>query len=96
MCGKLEQHSHEYASDQELNRRTLLGGTAIAGAAALTAGLGVTPAIAQADPYAPPAEPALPPSDMKLNLERAALVVTDPQVDFLSAEGVTWAWSVKA
>ncbi len=90
MCGKLEQHSHEYASDQELNRRTLLGGTAIAGAAALTAGLGATPAIAQVDPYAPPAEPALPPSDMKLNLERAALVVTDPQIDFLSAEGVTW------
>ncbi len=90
MCGKLEQHSHEYASDQELNRRTLLGGTAIAGAAALTAGLGATPAIGQVDPYAPPAEPALPPSDMKLNLERAALVVTDPQVDFLSPEGVAW------
>ncbi len=90
MCGKLEQHSHEYASDQELNRRTLLGGTAIAGAAALTAGLGATPAIAQVDPYAPPAEPALPPSDMKLNLERVALVVTDPQIDFLSTEGVAW------
>jgi nicotinamidase-related amidase len=90
MCGKLEQHSHEYASDQELNRRTLLGGTAIAGAAALTAGLGATPAIAQVDPYAPPAEPALPPSDMKLNLERVALVVTDPQIDFLSPDGVTW------
>ena len=90
MCGKLEQHSHTYASDQELNRRTLLGGTAIAGAAALTAGLGATPAIAQVDPYAPPAEPALPPSDMKLNLERVALVVTDPQIDFLSTEGVAW------
>ena len=90
MCGKLEQHSHEYASDQELNRRTLLGGTAIAGAAALTAGLGATPAIAQVDPYAPPAEPALPPSDMKPNLERVALVVTDPQIDFLSTEGVAW------
>ncbi len=90
MCGHLEQHSHEYASDQELNRRTLLGGTAIAGAAALTAGLGATPAIAQVDPYAPPAEPALPPSDMKLNLERVALVVTDPQIDFLSTEGVAW------
>ncbi len=90
MCGKLEHHSHDYASDRELSRRTLLGGTAIAGAAALAAGLGATPALAQADPYAPPAEPALPPSDMKLNLERAALVVTDPQIDFLSPEGVTW------
>ena len=43
-----------------------------------------------ADPYADPAEPALPPSDMVLDIDRAALVVTDPQVDFLSPEGVTW------
>jgi nicotinamidase-related amidase len=90
MCGKLEHHSHDYASDQELSRRTLLGGTAIAGAAALAAGLIATPALAQADPYAPPANPALPPSDMKLNLKRTALVVTDPQVDFLSPTGVAW------
>jgi len=43
-----------------------------------------------ADPYADPAEPALPPSDMMLDVDRAALVVTDPQIDFLSPEGVTW------
>jgi nicotinamidase-related amidase len=43
-----------------------------------------------ANPYADPAEPALPPSNMKLDLSRAALVVTDPQVDFLSPDGVTW------
>jgi nicotinamidase-related amidase len=42
------------------------------------------------DPYAPPAEPALPPSDMVLDPKRAALVVSDPQVDFLSPDGVTW------
>lgn len=41
-------------------------------------------------PYADPAEPALPPSDMVLDLDRAALVVTDPQNDFLSPNGVTW------
>ena len=87
MCGKLEQHSHEYASDQELNRRTLLGGTAIAVAAALTACLGATPAIAQVDPYPPPAEPALPPSYINLNLYRFALLVTDPPIDFLSPDG---------
>lgn len=40
--------------------------------------------------YEAPAEPALPPSDMELDLPRTALVVTDPQVDFLSPEGVTW------
>jgi hypothetical protein len=41
-------------------------------------------------PYADPEKPALPPSDMKLDLPRTALVVTDPQVDFLSPKGVTW------
>ena len=48
------------------------------------------PAGAESDKYAPPEESALPPSDMKLNLERAALLVTDPQIDFLSPKGVTW------
>ena len=42
------------------------------------------------DKYAPPEKPALPPSDMKLDVQRAALLVTDPQVDFLSPKGVTW------
>ena len=40
--------------------------------------------------YEPPDEPALPPSDMKLDLSRTALVITDPQIDFLSPDGVTW------
>ncbi|NIR29627.1 MAG: cysteine hydrolase [Gammaproteobacteria bacterium] len=51
---------------------------------------GASAATASPDRYAPPAEPALPPSDMTLNLSRAALVVTDPQIDFLSPKGVTW------
>jgi nicotinamidase-related amidase len=42
------------------------------------------------DKYATPADSKLPPSDMKLDLQRTALVVTDPQVDFLSPKGVTW------
>ncbi|MGI9434296.1 MAG: cysteine hydrolase [Geminicoccaceae bacterium] len=42
------------------------------------------------DKYATPADSALPPSEMQLDLERAALVVTDPQIDFLSPKGVTW------
>jgi hypothetical protein len=46
------------------------------------------------DPYAPPAKPALPPSDMKLDLPRTALVITDPQIDFLSPDGVTWGGSL--
>ena len=40
--------------------------------------------------YAPPKESALPPSDMTLDLERIALLITDPQIDFLSEKGVTW------
>lgn len=40
--------------------------------------------------YADPAEPALPDTNFRLDRERAALVVTDPQVDFLSPNGVTW------
>ncbi len=50
----------------------------------------VIPAIAADDPYAEPAKPGLPPSTMELNLPRTALVVTDPQIDFLSEDGVTW------
>lgn len=58
---------------------TVGSGTLVASAAA-----------ASPDKYAPPAEPALPPSDMRLDPSRAALVVTDPQIDFLSPKGVTW------
>lgn len=76
---------------KNLSRRDALrGGLAITATAAATA-MATGPASAQtADPYADPAEPALPPSNMVLDLSRAALVVTDPQVDFLSPDGVTW------
>jgi len=52
-------------------------------------------AVAQADEdplakYAEPAEPGLPPSNMVLDLPRTAIVITDPQIDFLSPDGVTW------
>ena len=49
-----------------------------------------TSAIAADDPYAEPETPGLPASDMELNLPRTAIVVTDPQIDFLSEDGVTW------
>ncbi len=49
-----------------------------------------TSAIAADDPYAEPETPGLPASNMELNLPRTALVVTDPQIDFLSEDGVTW------
>lgn len=89
MSGNSE-HDHN-VSDQELSRRGALRSGIAATAAVVAVGTGaVSAASAAEDPYAPPAEPALPPSDMKLDLQRTALVVTDPQIDFLSPEGVTW------
>lgn len=80
-------NSHD--EDPKFTRRQALSGAIATGAAAATLA-GATAASAQENPYADPAEPALPPSVMKLNLKRTALVVTDPQVDFLHPEGVTW------
>lgn len=83
-------NDHDHGHDPRFTRRQALTGTAALGAAT-AATLAAGTAEAQAtDPYAPPAEPALPPSDMVLDLSRTALVVTDPQVDFLSPDGVTW------
>ncbi|MDA9981792.1 cysteine hydrolase [Gammaproteobacteria bacterium] len=78
----------------EVDRRNFLK-TGVTGAAVVTVaatGLGASGSNAQAagDPYAPPENPGLPPSDMVLDIKRTALVVTDPQVDFLSPDGVTW------
>ncbi len=88
MCNSSKPHdSHQ---DENLNRRGFLkagaGGAAVIAAVAATGGA----AAAAEDPYAEPAKPGLPPSDMTLDLKRTALVVTDPQVDFLSPDGVTW------
>ena len=80
-------------SIENVDRRSLLktGLTAGAVAAATATGIGAGTAQAKTDPYAPPAKGALPPSDMKLDHARTALVITDPQIDFLSEKGVTWA-----
>ncbi len=77
---------HEHRS---VNRRQALR-TGVAATAAAIAVSATGAAQAADNPYADPAEPALPPSDMKLDIARTALVVTDPQIDFLSPEGVTW------
>ena len=47
-------------------------------------------ALAQDNLYADPAEPALPQTTMVTTLGNTALVITDPQIDFLSPDGVTW------
>lgn len=71
-------------------RRAFLHKSGLLVAAAGSGTLAASAAAASSDKYAPPAEPALPPSNMSLELSRTALVVTDPQIDFLSPKGVTW------
>jgi len=71
------------------NRRKFLK-TGLAGAAAVSVLAASKSANAVTDPYADPAEPALPPSTMTLDIKRTALVIVDPQIDFLSPDGVTW------
>lgn len=89
------EHNHrdDTLDDGALDRRSLITAGAAAGTVAV-AGLAGGAARAAGDPagdpYADPAEPALPSGDMSLNRARAALVISDPQVDFLSPDGVTW------
>ena len=86
-------HATTEVNESRLDRRRFLRAGAVgAVGAAAAVGLGAGKAVAATadDLYADPANPALPPSDMKLDFERAALVITDPQIDFLSPKGVTW------
>jgi nicotinamidase-related amidase len=86
-------HHHHDADEKGIDRRAMLtaGVTGIAGAAAAGAGLAASSAEAAGlAAYADPADPALPPSTMELLRGRAALLVVDPQIDFLSPDGVTW------
>ena len=77
--------------DTSVSRRKALTGGLAATAAVVTVAAGSSAAqAAEKNPYADPANPALPPSNMKLDIKRTALVVTDPQIDFLSPDGVTW------
>ncbi|MDA0569702.1 cysteine hydrolase family protein [Burkholderia gladioli] len=43
-------------------------------------------------PYADPSDPALPPTGFQLDRTKAALVVVDPQNDFLNPSGVGWSY----
>lgn len=78
----------------EHRRRFLINGgaTAAAVAAGATSAISSTASAAgkAPDKYADPASPMLPPTNMQLDLRRTALLVIDPQVDFLSPKGVAW------
>jgi nicotinamidase-related amidase len=93
---KMEKEENKKGFNTEkatLGRRKFLktGGAAgfVAGGMMAASGSAVAHP-SKADPYADPKKPALPSGGMKLNRSRAALVVTDPQIDFLSPKGVTW------
>lgn len=80
-------NQHNEQGHEGMNRRNFLQTAAVATAAA---GLGASSASTASGKYAPPTQSALPSSDMQLDLKRTALVVTDPQIDFLSPKGVAW------
>jgi nicotinamidase-related amidase len=95
MSRSCEHHAHEseHSVPDNAHRRSFLKtGAAMTAAIAssVVAAATATEAAAATDKYADPTKPMLPPSNMKLDLARTALVVTDPQVDFLSPKGVTW------
>lgn len=65
---------------------------AVAAAFAVAAGFSIHQAGAAAlnPAYENPAKPALPPSNFTWDLSRTAMVVIDPQIDFMSAKGAGW------
>ncbi len=74
----------------DMARRRLLAGAAATGATALAAGAAQAATPEAMAEYADPDAPGLPQLDMEIVPGRTALVVTDPQIDFLSEYGVTW------
>lgn len=73
---------------EPIGRRSLL--TALPRAATALAAAG-TEAYAAKNPCADPTNPALPKTEMLLDIARIALVVIDPQIDFMSPKGAAWA-----
>jgi nicotinamidase-related amidase len=86
---KHHNHNALEASESPQRRKFLKTGIA-ASVAAVGSSLAGTANAAEENPYMDPAEPALPQTDMEVTLSNTALVITDPQIDFLSPDGVTW------
>jgi nicotinamidase-related amidase len=90
-CCSDHDHGDRYGeAESPVKRRDLLLGGLATATLTSAAVLGAKQATAAEDPYADPAEPALPQTDMAVDLATTALVITDPQIDFLSPKGVTW------
>ncbi|WP_299592724.1 cysteine hydrolase [uncultured Tateyamaria sp.] len=73
-------------------RRLMTGsGAALMATAAVASGGQALAATPEAEAkYADPETPGLPAVDMEIDLSNTALVVIDPQIDFLSEKGVSW------
>jgi nicotinamidase-related amidase len=79
---------HDHLS--EMGRRSFVTGLAGATAATAIAAMSLAEAKAANGPYADPKNISLPNPAMKHDLHRVALVVIDPQIDFLSPNGGAW------
>ncbi len=94
MTNKNERQSDTSEGRVDLTRRRVMigaAGAAVAAGASAVAGDGAKAATAEARAaYADPSKPALPKVDMRIDPQRTALVVVDPQVDFLDPDGVAW------
>lgn len=90
------EHDHDCGHDHAhcgLDRRSLLkgGAVAVAAAGAVAAAAGAAQASQPADgAYDDPENPVLPKTDVTVTRADTALLVVDPQIDFLSPNGVTW------
>jgi len=72
-------------------RRSFLAAVTSLTATTALAATAVSPAkAATPNPYADPPNPVLPKMEMKLDRNRAAFVVVDPQIDFMSPRGKAW------
>jgi nicotinamidase-related amidase len=71
-------------------RRSFLAALAGVTATAAMTGAGTESAQAATNAYADPPNPALQKGNMQLDVSRAALVVIDPQIDFMSPKGLAW------
>ncbi len=81
-----------------MTSKMIIPTSAIAISASLIATLimqSATPALANVytpprEAYADPQQPSLPQTDVIAEIGNTAIVITDPQIDFLSPDGVTW------
>lgn len=79
--------------NSKISRRKALGTGAkvVAATAAIAAtGTALNAKDTNEDKYAEPKKYGMPRQDVKIDFNKTAMVIIDPQVDFLSPKGVTW------